>query len=289
MDNERRFIMKFLEKVWKTKSVKIGVVALCIILILTAVFFSQSGPKNTPVNNTPILLATENHSPNVGSTAGTVTETPELPESSDPEVTPTEDPVETPLFLNSKTPNLQTPNSQTPTESSTPGKDKYDTDPVPSGKPLPQEPQDITVDKSKLFSCTISIRCDTILNNMDIFNKDKLSVLPGDGIILSTISVPFNEGESVFDVLKRITREKRIQMEFVFTPMYNSAYIEGIHNIYEFDCGNLSGWMYKVNSWFPNYGCSRYVLKDGDKIEWVYTCDLGKDVGGGYVVGQDGT
>ena len=40
--------------------------------------------------------------------------------------------------------------------------------------------------------------------------------------------------------------------------------------------------MYNVNGWFPNYGCSRYMLKDGDKIEWVYTCDLGADVGGGY-------
>ena len=63
-------------------------------------------------------------------------------------------------------------------------------------------------------------------------------------------------------------------------------YIEGIHNLYEFDCGDLSGWMYKVNGWFPNYGCSRYQLKQGDVIEWVYTCDLGKDVGGGNAVGQ---
>ena len=67
-------------------------------------------------------------------------------------------------------------------------------------------------------------------------------------------------------------------MEFVNTPMYNSAYIEGIHNLYEFDCGQLSGWIYKVNGWSPNYGCSRYALKDGDVIEWVYTCNLGIDV-----------
>lgn len=87
-------------------------------------------------------------------------------------------------------------------------------------------------------------------------------------------------------VLKRETRASKIHMEFVFTPMYNSAYIEGIHNLYEFDCGNLSGWMYKVNGWFPNYGCSRYMLKNGDVIEWVYTCDLGRDVGGDYAMGE---
>ena len=36
-----------------------------------------------------------------------------------------------------------------------------------------------------------------------------------------------------------------------------------------------------VNGWFPNYGCSRYQVQSGDVIEWLYTCDLGADVGGG--------
>ena len=28
-------------------------------------------------------------------------------------------------------------------------------------------------------------------------------------------------------------------------------------------------------------------IKDGDVIEWVYTCDLGYDVGGGYATGSE--
>jgi uncharacterized membrane-anchored protein len=64
------------------------------------------------------------------------------------------------------------------------------------------------------------------------------------------------------------------------------VYIQGINNIYEFDAGALSGWMYRVNGWFPNYGASRYVVQQGDVIEWVYTCDLGRDVGGAYAVGE---
>ena len=135
------------------------------------------------------------------------------------------------------------------------------------------------------LTCTFSIRCDTILNNMDTFNEKKVSILPKDGVILQTTKVSFSEGETVFDVLARLTREKKIHMESSFVPLYNSAYIEGIRNIYEFDCGPLSGWMYKVNDWFPNYGCSSYTLCDGDKVEWVYTCDLGKDVGGTNAVG----
>jgi len=86
-------------------------------------------------------------------------------------------------------------------------------------------------------------------------------------------------------VLQREGRAAGIPMEFEHTPMYKSAYIEGINGLYEFDRGELSGWMYSVNDWFPNYGCSRYQLKDGDVIEWVYTCDLGYDVGGGYAIG----
>lgn len=161
-------------------------------------------------------------------------------------------------------------------------KGKYQTDPIPSGKPQPVEPENAKPDTSKTLYATLSIRCDTILNNMDMFNPDKLSVLPPDGTILSTKRVAFSPGDSVFDLLQRETKKRRIHMEFSMSPIFNSAYIEGIHNLYEFDCGEGSGWMYKVNNWFPNYGASRYQLKDGDVIEWIYTCALGKDIGGGF-------
>ena len=88
----------------------------------------------------------------------------------------------------------------------------------------------------------------------------------------------FYEGESVFNVLLREMKRNKIHMEYVNTPIYNSAYIEGINNLYEFDCGELSGWIYKVNGKKPDYGCSRYPLSDGDRIEFVYTCSLGNDV-----------
>ena len=165
------------------------------------------------------------------------------------------------------------------------GKDKYLTDPVPEGKPAPVEPQDVTIG-TDAYTCTISISCSTILDNMDLCDPEKVDLVPEDGWILQPIVVTFYEGESVFNVLQRVCKQQKIHMEFENTPIYNSAYIEGIHNLYEFDVGELSGWMYQVNGWFPNYGCSRYQLRDGDVIEWVYTCDLGRDVGGGYAVGD---
>lgn len=157
------------------------------------------------------------------------------------------------------------------------GKDKYMTDPVPEGKPLPIEPQN-TVISDKELTCTLSVRCDIILKNIKWLDKDKIHLVPKDGVVFAEKTVTFYEGESVFNLLLREMKRNRIHMEFENVPIYNSAYIEGIANLYEFDCGELSGWMYKVNGWFPNYGCSRYQLKSGDKVEFVYTCDLGNDI-----------
>lgn len=161
------------------------------------------------------------------------------------------------------------------------GKDEYQTEPVSEGKPVPVEPEN-TVISDKELTCTMSVRCDTILENIAQLDKEKTELVPKDGIIYKEQKVTFYEGESVFNLLVREMKRNKIHLEFENTPIYNSAYIEGIGNLYEFDCGELSGWMYKVNGWFPNYGCSRYQLKARDKVEWVYTCDLGRDIGGDY-------
>ncbi len=103
--------------------------------------------------------------------------------------------------------------------------------------------------------------------------------MPSDGWLLEPTEVELSEGGTAFDLLEQVCRDNQIHMEFSDTPLYNSAYIEGIGNLYEFDCGEQSGWMYAVNGVFPNYGCSEYVLEAGDKMEWAYTCDLGRDLG----------
>ena len=99
--------------------------------------------------------------------------------------------------------------------------------------------------------------------------------------LLPETAVEFTAGETVFDVLLRVTKEHKLHLEYTQSPLYKTVYIEGIGNLYEFDCGALSGWMYSVNGSFPNYGCSLFALQDGDAVCWLYTCDQGQDVGGG--------
>ena len=146
------------------------------------------------------------------------------------------------------------------------------------GHPSPGESQD-TVAGDGSFTVTLSVKCDTLLSNLNILNTEKRELVPNDGTILAATSVTAYEGESVFNVFQREMKKTRIHMTFRNTPIYNSAYIEAVNNIYEFDAGELSGWMYSVNGWYPNYGSSRYLLSPGDVIEWNFTCDLGRDLG----------
>lgn len=166
------------------------------------------------------------------------------------------------------------PSAPPPTQSITPT-------PIASPEEIPQmtaTPEAFeTVEK---LVCTLSVKCDTILDNIEQLSHEKIELVPENGIIFAEKQVEFDDGESVFDVLLRQMQGNNIHLEFESTPVYNSIYIEGIANLYEFDCGELSGWMYSVNGEFPNYGCSRYILSSGDKIEWIYTCDSGADVKG---------
>ena len=177
-----------------------------------------------------------------------------------------------PVFSGEKEPDTVT---ETPKESEEEVKEA----PAEQKKEEPPKEEPAEEPKKEEPSCTLSVRCDTALSNKDMLDSSKADILPEDGVIFPETTIYFSEGESVYDVLVREMMNAKIHMESENTPMYKSAYIEGIANLYEYDCGPLSGWMYKVNGEFPNYGCSAYVLSDGDRVEWVYTCDLGKDVG----------
>ena len=249
--------------------------ALVVAVLVTSVLVASFGQGGKPSDN----VANDPQQSEIVTPDDTETPTDETPDAE----TPSDD-QQTPAD-NAETPSSGTTGGKQEINPST-GKDKYQTDPVPEGKPTPTEPEDTTVDTSKQHTCTISITCKTILDNMDKVKESKKSIVPSNGVILGTTTVTFSEGESVFDVLQRVCRERGIHMDSNFTPMYNSAYVKGIANLYEFDVGSQSGWMYKVNGWFPNYGCSRYTVQQGDEICWMYTCvGLGEDIGGGYAMG----
>ncbi len=137
--------------------------------------------------------------------------------------------------------------------------------------------QQESVEKTTL-SCSLAVKCNTLLDNMDSIAPEKIHLIPESGLILPEIELKFSNGESAFDVLERELKRRNIHFEFTNNAMYDSAYIEGIGNLYEFDAGNLSGWIYRVNGEVPSVGCSQYKLENGDIIEFLYTCNMGRDL-----------
>ena len=194
--------------------------------------------------------------------AESVPDTKPQDEQSDPEAEPPEQPEQS------------GGSAQAPTQPPAP-------QPPVTQPPATQPPQTEPPQTEPPLMCSISIRCDTILDNMDQLDPSKVGYVPSDGWILYA-DVEFTQGETVFDVLQRACDDYGIPMEYSYSPSYGGNYIEGINNIYEFDCGPQSGWMYQVDGWFPNYGSSGYTLSGGESITFCYTCvGLGADVGGG--------
>ena len=139
---------------------------------------------------------------------------------------------------------------------------------------------------TKKDTVTITIRCDTAVNNGMHLEGKWAGIVPASGVILPVTTVEIDEGDKVFDVLSYVCDKYKIHMSYR-GGTGSGCYVEGINNLYEFDGGRWSGWMYCVNDWYPNYGCGVYQVKAGDVIEWNYTCDLGLDLDGTWWEGAE--
>lgn len=95
------------------------------------------------------------------------------------------------------------------------------------------------------------------------------------GIILEPTSIDWQDGDSVLDVLKQVTKSNRIPLEYRGSGIL--GYVEGIANLYEFDQGAGSGWLFKVNGQFADKSAGAVKLSKGDVVEWIYSIELIED------------
>ncbi len=162
----------------------------------------------------------------------------------------------------------------TPESSPTPPVQTAEVIPEVSPEPSQEAAPGVSSEPEAERVCTLSIVCGELLDRLEDLPEQTRALVPENGVVLADTQVDFEDGESVFDVLQRVCRDTGIHLEFSVTPAYDSAYIEGIANLYEMDCGPLSGWSYTVNGLSPNYGCGQYTVAAGDVICWAYLCDL---------------
>lgn len=118
---------------------------------------------------------------------------------------------------------------------------------------------------------TLSIRCDTAIG------QPGAAHVPPDGVILAPTAIPIAAGDTAFTVLTEAAQAFGIHLES--SGGAGMHYVSGVANLYEFDCGDLSGWLYAVNGSTPSVGCDQYLLSGGDVVEWAYSLDMGGDLG----------
>ncbi|MBQ7335529.1 MAG: DUF4430 domain-containing protein [Clostridia bacterium] len=126
------------------------------------------------------------------------------------------------------------------------------------------------VKENVIGSVTLSIRCDTMAGSSDAEH------IPTDGVILDAVVFKIAEGDTVYSILTEAARKYGLLVENEGSAKL--AYISGINGLYEYDFGDLSGWVYLVNGESPSVGCGEYRLSDGDVIEWHYSLNLGNDI-----------
>lgn len=149
------------------------------------------------------------------------------------------------------------------------------------------------------------------------FSVERFTI--GQGYFVEPVEVPIYEGDTAKDVLDQMLAptggytQKEGSESFYVTALKNADsgqldipyYITDMsgHKITntsndgnakypdlgEFSYTEHSGWMYSVNSIFPNYGMDSYTLKDGDVMRVQFTMwGIGADVGEPYNAGQYG-
>lgn len=241
--------------------------AVIVVVLAAAFFFGDTEAPQEP--SAPTTLSVQPTDPSGTQPADPSETQPAAP--SETQTAPSETEPEQPSTTTAGTQPVTEPVTEPSTEPST----------QPPTEPATEPPTEAPTEPSTeppVPQCTISISCTTVLSHMDDLTPGKEAIVPENGWMLGTVTVTLEEGDTVFTVLQRVTREYGIALEFSISPIYSTAYIEGIGNLYERDCGTGSGWLYAVNGAFPNVGCSEYAVSDGDTIAWLYTCEMGADL-----------
>ena len=179
---------------WKKNKLKIIIPALIVLALAAAFVF---GDRNMPQPKAPAEQPTAAAPAETPEQDAAAADTPDNVET-EPAETPAEttpEPSDDPQTDEPAQPDTEQPEYVSPEEiqaSATgeyeevggmmidtgTGKDKYQTDPVPEGKPIPVEPEDVEIGDTA-YTCTLSISCATILDKLDLCDPEKRGAGPG--------------------------------------------------------------------------------------------------------------
>lgn len=136
----------------------------------------------------------------------------------------------------------------------------------------PQQRQNSISAPENPISVSLYIDCKTTLDKLETAADEVKKVIPDDGVLLAETEFEIEDGGTVYDLLTTASVQKDFKLAGT------DSYISSLFDLAEFDFGGGSGWQYYVNGEFVTKSVAERTLAEGDKVEFLYTCDLGEDL-----------
>ena len=124
-------------------------------------------------------------------------------------------------------------------------------------------------------TATLTVSCENLLGD-ERADDGLRAAVPDDGLLVPPTEVTVLEGDTAFTLLERVCAERGLALDV--QRGLSGVYVQGIGGVREFDCGALSGWLFRINGEIRSTDSGSVVLQDGDVLEFLYTCELGADI-----------
>ena len=92
-------------------------------------------------------------------------------------------------------------------------------------------------------------------------------VVLGDGCTIEDNIFAY-DGDTVFSILKKCSARNDFSLNYTYYEQFDSIMIDSINGDINGDNGRY--WQYYVNGELPMIGCDKYMVSNGDHIEWSF-------------------
>lgn len=123
--------------------------------------------------------------------------------------------------------------------------------------------------KEKTIPVKVTIDCLSAVEYYNELSDAKRKVMPSEGVFISGYETMLEENSTCYTALLQVCDELGLHIEHTGIP--GTEYIKGLGNLYEFDLGGESGWLYSVNGEKPAVGANGVKLESEDDLRWFYS------------------
>ena len=127
-----------------------------------------------------------------------------------------------------------------------------------------------TADLSRLVRISLTIDATRAYNNASLPQNIK-DGLQNEGMLITNAMLTLSEGKTVAETFSLL---RTYDIVIVSESGAAGTFVTSIQGLENGACGAAS-----VNGEFPSEGIDSIELHNGDKVEWLFSCDGGADVG----------